>query len=306
MRERRGWVERAVLGALLCGCFVWATQAAAVRANDFEEFESARTAYETQDYARAAKLFDALGGGDTPALTNRSLLLESKKYLGASYLFLGQLRGAEQEFERLLRMDPQYMLDPLGFPEEVQRLFAQVKTRLDTERKVAEDERRREENRLRTLETQREQHDSSRWVRMREMAETEHVSEVRSRWVAMVPFGVGQFQNGHVSLGAILAVSEGSLLAIGVVSWAVHENLRGLQPTASERDEYSLTERATRYTNQISTALLAVLAITGVVDAQLRFQGTREYERKRPLPADLSMKTDFSVGPTGMQLRLRF
>jgi tetratricopeptide (TPR) repeat protein len=275
-------------------------------ANDFEEFESARAAYEGQDYARAAQLFEALGGGDTPALTNRSLLLESKKYLGASYLFLGQLPAAEQEFDRLLRMDPQYMLDPLGFPEEVQRLFAQVKTRLDTERKVADDERQREESRLRGVETAREQQQRSRWLRLRQLAETEHVNEVRSRWLAVVPFGVGQFQNGHLSLGSILAVSEGTLFVVSVVSWAVHENLRGLQPTMSERDQYILTERATRYTNQISTALFAVMAITGVVDAQLRFQGNREYERKRQLPADVSGDPQLSIGPGSVQLRMRF
>ena len=43
-------------------------------------------------------------GGDAPPVTNRSLLLEAKKYLGASYLFLGKLQLAEAEFERLLRL----------------------------------------------------------------------------------------------------------------------------------------------------------------------------------------------------------
>jgi tetratricopeptide (TPR) repeat protein len=306
MRQRRClFVARVVLGAVLwgSGCF---TTPAPARANDFEEFEAARAAYDTQDYARAAKLFDALGGGDTPALTNRSLLFESKKYLGASYLFLGELQRAEDEFERLLRMDPEYILDPLGFPEEVQRLFARVKTRLDSERRVAEDERRREEDRTRVAQTRRDTEERERWVRLTQLAETEHVREIRSRWIALVPFGLGQFQNGHVSLGAILAVSEGSLFAIAAVSWAVHENLRGQTPVESERDEYNLTERATRYTNQISFAMFVALAITGVIDAQVRFQDSREYERKRPLPPELSPAPEVSLGLGSAQLRLHF
>jgi tetratricopeptide (TPR) repeat protein len=304
MRVRRGFgVERSLLVALLM-LGTWLPDKAS--ANDFEEFEAARSAYEAQDYARAAALFENLAGGDTPQLTNRSLVLESKKYLGAAYLFLGKLNAAEREFELLLRLDPQYMLDPLGFPEEVQRLFARVKTRLDAERKLAEDERRREDERIRSAETQRGAQEESRWARLSQMAEIETVHEERSRWIALLPFGVGQFQNGHVSLGAILAVSEGSLFAIAFVSWIVHENLRGQTPGPSERDEFNLTERVTRYTNRISLALFGVLAVTGVIDAQLRFQGSRDFERKRTLPPDLYGRPQLSIGPGSVSLTVRF
>lgn len=257
------------------------------RANDFEAFESARSAYESQDYARSARLFEQLGGGDKPTLTNRSLLLESKKYLAASYLFLGKLSKAEAEFERLLRLDPVYILDPLGFPEEVQRLFGKVKTRLDAERRVAEEERRREEARQNRVVTERLNAERQRWQRLMDMAENERVREKRERWVALMPFGIGQVQNGHYSLGAVLAVSEGSLLLVGLVSWIVHENLRGQQPTASERNAFNVTEGVSRYTNQISMGIFGVVAIAGIVDAQLRFEGEVQTMRKRSVPQDL-------------------
>jgi tetratricopeptide (TPR) repeat protein len=299
--------KRAKLCALCGSMLVLLWSAPRVRANDFEDFEAARSAYEAQDYARAVALFDALAGGDTPALTNRSLVLESKKYLGASYLFLNKLPAAEQEFERLLRMDPQYLLDPLGFPEEVQRLFARIKTRLEAELKVAADERRRAEERLRVNESERESLARARWARLRQLAQTESVHETRSRWLAVIPFGIGQFQNGHISLGAILAVSEGSLLVIGVASWVVHENLRSVQrPAASERADFDLTERVSRYTNQISMGLFAVLALTGVIDAQLRFRPSQEIERKRPLPPDLYGGPEISIGLGTASLSMHF
>jgi len=277
-----------------------------VHANDFEEFDAARNAYEGQDYAQAARRFEQLGGGDTPALTNRSLLLESKKYLAASYLFLGKLPQAEAEFQRLLRLDPQYLLDPLGFPEEVQRLFAQTKARLDSERRVAEEERRREEERKRQLEERRLSEARARWERLVSLAQTERVEEKRSRWIALIPFGVGQVQNGHGSLGAVLAVSEGSLLAISLVSWIIHENLRGEHPGASARDEFTVTERVSRYTNQVSLGLFGALALTGIIDAQARFQGDAAHTRKRSLSPELREPPRLSVGPQGLSLRIKF
>ena len=286
--------------AVLLACWT-----ARVRANDFEEFEKARSAYDSQDYARAASLFEALAGGDVPQLTNRSLVLESKKYLGASYLFLGKLSQAEQEFTRLLRMDPGYLLDPLGFPEEVQRLFARVKQQLEAERRASEEERRREELRVQREKTERAERERERWERLTALAEVETVHEVRSRWVALVPFGAGQFQNGHASLGAILAVSEGSLLALSIVTYFLHDSLRGQTPSPEEIDDARLAESAFRYTNQISFALFAVIAITGIIDAQIRFQPSYDYERKRPLPADLTVP-EISLGPTGGSIKLRF
>jgi tetratricopeptide (TPR) repeat protein len=292
---------RALICALCCCVFVQVA-----RANDFEEFEAARGAYESGDYAESARRFERLGGGDTPALTNRSLLLEAKKYLGASYLFLGKLQLAEAELERLLRLDPQYILDPLAFPEEVQRIFGRVKVRLDSERRVAEEEQRREQERLARIETERIQGEQRRWAELTALAQTERVLEKRSRWIALMPFGIGQVQNGHGSLGAVFAVSEVSLLLVGLVSWGVHESLRGLTPVASERNNYTLTERLSRYTNMISMSLFGAIAITGIIDAQLRFEGDAQRTRKRSLPPELRDPPRLSLGPGGISLHVSF
>ena len=291
-----------LLRALLC-CFVPCVFVQVARANDFEDFEAARSAYDSADYAVAVQRFEKLGGGDAPRLTNRSLLLEAKKYLGASYLFLGKLQLAEAEYERLLRMDAQYILDPLAFPEEVQRLFSRVKARLDSERRVAEEEQRREQERLSRKESNRVEAEQRRWAQLTALAQEERVLEQRSRWIALMPFGIGQVQNGHASLGAVLAVSEASLLLVSLVTWFVHENLRGLNPEASQRDEYNLTERVSRYTNQVSLGLFGVIAITGIIDAQVRFEGDSARLRKRTLPPDLRDPPRLTLSPAGLRLR---
>ncbi len=289
--------------ALSVLCALWSLPA---KANDFEEFEAARMAYESQDYARSAQLFEGLVGGEVPRLTNRSLVLESQKYLGASCLFLNKLDLANQHFERLLRMDPEYLLDPLAFPEEVQHLFAQVKTRLEAERKAEDVARKREEDRLVRAKVERDRKEHERWDNLFHLAQAEEVHELRSRWLALVPFGVGQFQNGHEGLGLVFAVSEASLVAISVAAFILHDNLRGQNPAPNEIQNARLAERAFRYTNQISFSLFAVLAVTGVLDAEVRFQGTRSYERKRPLPPDLYGGPELTVGPTGASFRMQF
>jgi hypothetical protein len=113
-------------------------------------------------------------------------------------------------------------------------------------------------------------------------------------------------QNGHDGLGLVLAVSEGALLAISITSYVLHENLRGQQPAANKVADARVAESAFRYTNQVSFGLFAALAVTGVLDAELRFLGTRTYDRKRSLPADLYGGPELSIGPTGASLRLRF
>jgi tetratricopeptide (TPR) repeat protein len=308
-RMRLPALRLGLCSSLLCAALLSVLGAAlpqGAKANDFEEFEAARSAYESQDYARAAQLFEGLVGGDVPRLTNRSLVLESQKYLGASYLFLGKRDRASDYFERLLRMDPEYMLDPLAFPEEAQHLFAQVKTRLEAERMVAAAAKKREAENLARTQAERERKEHQRWEQLFKLAETEQVHEVRSRWLASVPFGVGQFQNGHDGLGLVLCVSEASLLAISVAAFILQDNLRGQTPAPNKIDDARLAEQAFRYTNQISFSLFAVLAVTGVIDAQARFQGTRTYERKRVLPPDLYGGPELSVWPGGANLRLRF
>ena len=73
----------------------------------------------------------------------RPLVLESRKYLAATYLFLGRKSDAEGQLELLLRAEPDYVLDPLAFPAEFVKTFSEVKVRLEQERLRKEQERAR-------------------------------------------------------------------------------------------------------------------------------------------------------------------
>jgi tetratricopeptide (TPR) repeat protein len=293
------------LAVWLTALVVWAAlRPGEARANDFDQFQNARVAYESLNYALAADLFQGLLATAAPA-DRRPVVIESRKYLAAAYLFLGRKPEAEAQLEQLLRAAPDYVLDPLAFPDEVARTFATVKKRLERQQMQDQQARAREDATKRGQQELAVRQQRDRLQRLIELASTQRVEEVRSRWIAMVPFGVGQFQNDHNGLGLVLAVSEGALLAISVTSFFLHESLRGQVPTADMRDNARLAEATFRYTNQLSAGLFAVLAVTGVIDAQVRFVPSRSYDERRPLPPDL-LKLQVSAGPTGLGLAARW
>lgn len=273
------------------------------RANDFDQFQNARVAYESQNYELAADLFQGLlsdaGGGSSP------LVVESRKYLAATYLFLGRPADAEAQLERLLSAEPDYVLDPLAFPADFAKLFATVKQRLEQSRKLETAERTRREAEESARKQLTERRERERLQRLIELAGTQRVEQLRSRWIAMLPFGIGQFQNDNDGLGLVLAVAQGSLLAIGVTSFALHESLRDDNVPDDKLNEAQLAEASFRYVNQISLGLFAAVAVTGIIDAQVRFTPSHSFDRPRPLPPDLR-QLNLSVGPTGFTLHGRF
>ena len=305
-------MRRPLRAVRACGGFlivlVLTAYAAPALANDFDQFQNARAAYDSQNYALAADLFRGLLT-DADAGDDRPLIIESRKYLAAAALFLGRKQEAQAQFEALLRVEPDYVLDPLAFPDEVGRLFSEVKARVDAERQRAQQDREKTQaaqaeqaaRHARQLEQQRDG-----MSRLLSLASTERIEERHSRWIASMPFGIGQFQNGNDGLGLVLAVSEGSLLAISFASFLLHENLRGQDPnTPALRQDARTAEAVFRYTNQISLGLFTVLAVTGIVDAHLRFQPSRAYDRRRPLPPEVE-GLRLSLGPGGLSLIGRF
>ena len=280
----------------------------AARANDLDQFQNARAAYESQNYGLAADLFRGLLA-ESPPNDRRPLALESRKYLAAAVLFLGNKEEAEAQFKQLLYLEPDYVLDPLAFPDEVGRVFAEVKARVEVDRARRELEQARAQAQQSEQSAQQglaKRQQAENLARLIALAGTERIEEKHSRAIAMVPFGVGQFQNDHDGLGLVLAVSESTLLTVSIVSFFLHENLRGQNPgTGTLRDQARLAETVFRYTNQISLGLFGVLAVTGIIDAQVRFKPGDRYERPRALPPEL-MNFELGVGPGGLSVSGKF
>lgn len=293
---------------------------AAAQAQDDElrAFEQARQAYLDADYADAVQRFELLVGGPVPTLENPALVLESRKYLGAAYLFVGRPTDADRQFEALLRADADYLI-PASFPEAVQEAFASTRQRLQSESEQAAADAARRERLRREEEMRRIVEQQARMARLEELARYETVERRNSRWLAMLPFGVGQFRNEDDRLGRFLAWSEGSLavVSVGTALWwsILRARADRLDPTFRRR-----ARRGLILTNWVSTGGLAALAIVGILQAQLRFRPLSRTRRERD-PEELEptgeetvepatdgppTELSFGVGPSGLDLRLSF
>ncbi len=263
-------------------CFV-----APAHADDLGDFEQARQAYEAQAYPRAVAAFSALVGTNPPRIGDRLLVLESRKYLAASLLFVREPARAKEQFRLLLAEEPEYMLDPLAFPTEVLALFEQTKSEMQraAQAQLQEEQRRLEETLRGRRDAEKQRRDNL--ARLVGLAEQGELRNQNSRWVASLPFGIGQFQNGHSGLGVALAMSQGIAAAVSGVSFLAHQRLRDERPSPALVDEARQREALWRNTNIGAFAVFAGLAVLGILDAHVRFVPESVAPVRRQLPPDL-------------------
>jgi len=283
-----------------------------VAADELSDFESARRNYDKQSYAKAARGLESLVGGAVPRATNPVVRLEARKYLGATYLFLGKKDAAREQFRSLLAEDPDYDIDPVAFPEAVVQTFHEVQAEVATERArddaVAAARRQREKsNEVDDLIRQQQ-----RVQTLEELAALETVEKVNSRWIAALPFGIGQFQNEDRPLGIMFAVTQSAFLAASIATFIGHNSLRDENPAPSEIERAQRVERALRIGNWVSVGAFLSFAVAGVIEAEVRFKPVIRTTRPRELPDDIEKplttgpQIRLELGLTGGKMRLDF
>ena len=240
-------------------------------------FTNARNAFDSGDYREAATRFQSM---IDDGLDNEALLLETHKYLGVCYIFLADEKNAEEQFVKLLNMDPGFKLDPLVFPIDVVDFFTSVQRKHAIElEKIAADEARAEAARKKAEERQRlEEID-----RLRTNVYVQKEVKLRSKLVAAMPLGAGQFQNGHYRRGIIFLSGELVLAAASIVTWSLHENLRSKSAkvySRNVRQEYERQEKIYRVTNRSIAGALGVMILAGIVDSIYHFKQQTAYWRK--------------------------
>lgn len=112
-------------------------------------------------------------------------------------------------------------------------------------------------------------------------------AEGGSRWVAALPFGVGQFQNGDVGLGAFFAAGEVAAGAVAIasvirVNQLADTNISRLGPSDMLGVNRAILTAATA--NRVAFTAWAALTVAGVIEAQVSFR-----RRERPLRAMLPL-----------------
>jgi hypothetical protein len=283
-----------------------------VAADELSDFESARRNYDRQSYAKAARGLESLVGGVVPRATNPVVRIEARKYLGATYLFLGKKEAAREQFRLLLEEDADYDIDPVAFPEAVVQTFQEVKKEATAERARKDALEAARQKRERSNEVEELIRQQQRIQMLEELASVETVEKVNSRWIAAIPFGVGQFQNEDRALGIMFAVTESAFVVASIATFIGHNSLRDENPAPSEIERAQRVERALRIGNWVSVGAFLSFAIAGVIEAEVRFKPVIRTTRKRELPDDIESpqttgpRIRLELGLTGGKMRLDF
>ncbi len=289
-----------------------AASALPVAADELSDFESARRSYDKQSYTKAARGLESLVGGVVPRAVNPVVRLEARKYLGATYLFLGKKDAAREQFRLLLEEDPEYDIDPVAFPEAVVETFQEVQKGAAVERARKEALEAARQKRERSEEVEELIRQQQRIEALEKLASEQTIEKVNSRWIAAIPFGAGQFQNENRKLGIMFATTESAFLAATIATFIGHNSLRDENPGPGEIERARRVEKALRIGNWVSVGAFLSFAIAGVVEAEVRFKPVIQTSRRRELPKDIvspqsrGPQIRLELGLTGGKLRLEF
>jgi hypothetical protein len=180
--------------------------------------------------------------------------------------------------------------DVLMFPAPVVDRFIQVRETLLNELRAADVERIRKAREHAALAERKARAEARRVRELERLARRETLVSKNSRWLALAPFGVGQFQNRDNGLGWVFLTSELSMAALAVTSTVVisHLNLEASQAGNLESPEQVDARLRNWHTLfEVSSWGFLTLTAAGIVQAELAFVPEFRDVRLRELPPNL-------------------
>jgi tetratricopeptide (TPR) repeat protein len=259
-------------------------------------FERARIYYESGNYPACiqafTRLLDAEPERGAAALKQRT---GARTFLAACLIATGKIESAREQFRHAILDDRQMEApDPVIFPQAVIDVFIQVHGSLmDTLRREQEEDlrRSREEAQARAALEEQEQR---RVAELERLASTERLVHKNERWMAWVPFGVGQFNNRNDGLGWVFLTSEAALALTAITATSIelglHSQAEGGQAGLDSGD-LTAKVNAARTVGTIAWSTWAAVAAVGIVEANLSYRAEIPLgERRRALPESLKRR----------------
>jgi hypothetical protein len=269
--------------------------------NDTAELARVVSLYEAGKYGECADSLHRLLTSDSARPLHDQDVIESARiYQAACLIGSGQNNLADEPLRAAIRQNPQMKApDSLVFPPQVIDRFLRVReTMFDVIRK-AEDERVRRAQELAKQQEERARKERVRVAGLERLAQQETVITPKTRWLALVPFGVGQFQNGEQALGYVFLTSEILLAASTLTTLGVETHLV-LATSRADKPEQSINGTLADWKTALEYSSYAWLGVSviGIVEAELAFVPEQRQLRKRSLPSELRPETSqISVRP---------
>jgi hypothetical protein len=257
----------------------------------------ARASEEDQSQERCAEAHDLLSrlvNGQPPpcdgqivvncSLTTAELVERAQALDAASLLGLKRIPEADAVIQTILLNDPNYVPSTTMFPQDVFDRFFLVRGKIAPQlAKVIQQQQAAAQAKRLALQKARE--DQEKWIaEIQTLAKRERVAQTNSRFIALIPFGMGQFQNGDTGLGIFFATTEIATAAASIVPYVLSYNLAAKQPDSGQINPGNDRFNAFRLANGISFGLWGALVLTGVIHAQVVFVPEKVTFRDRPIP----------------------
>jgi hypothetical protein len=273
----------------------------APRLNDAAELARVVSLYEAGKYGDCADaLSHLLTGESAHPFRNPDVIENARIYHAACLIGGGQTQLADEPLRAAIRQNPQMKApDSLLFPPQVIDRFLRVRQTMFDVIKRAEDDRIKQAQELAAQQEARAKRERARVAGLERLAQEETVSTPRSRWLALVPFGVGQFQNGDKPLGYVFLSSEVLLAATTLTALGVETHLV-LATSQLDKPDPSNNTRNQNWKTALEYSSYAWLGVSliGIVEAQISFQPEQRQIKKRPLPPQLRPETSsFRIAP---------
>src|SRR4029079_13444996 len=123
-----------------------------------------------------------------------------------------------------LLADPGFEPDPLSFPTDVIDVFIDTRAKIREKISAAAQVAAQAEAERKAREAAQRQREIARVAALEQMAGEERILVKHSRWLALVPFGVGQFQNGQPTWGWVFLTSEPALALGPALTVAIYQS----------------------------------------------------------------------------------
>jgi hypothetical protein len=239
-----------------------------------EQVRLAKRDADSGEYAKASQRLSQLV--EAGRFQSTELRTEAYRLLGMSLLLQTPPRPdeAKNAFRQVLLTDPDAELDPFYVPQPVVDFFDKEKKELEPElapirtQKRAEREARRKQLEAETAR-RREEEEQRRLRALQPNVERRVVQ--REFWVSLLPFGLGQLQNGDRSLGYTLATLEIITGAASAGSALLIEGLRDNNTQKFGPTEYRIATNL-EIVKWVGAGLFYALWAGGAVHAAVNFK----------------------------------
>ncbi len=264
----------------------------------------ATSRFERGNYAKAAEILAGLLrveiDPETPeGKKRRDVYLRARPLYAACLVAMGNEERADRVILEQYRDDPFYELPRGMFPQPVVDRFIEVEAahREEIERRKADVVAGQQDLAKKRAALAKAR--AARLAELERMAAEKVIVTTRSRFIAAVPFGIGQFQNDDIGWGAFFAVGEGLMFTTALVSFIYVETLPAPDSVdCGSQIEFdddgvarpvscsALTERYLigRGINYASLGVGLGLLVSGIIEAQVSFEAQDVTKTKRAIP----------------------